>query len=161
MLFSNKFFLALLVVTLGVWGNAIFQIIRTLGGSSKEKIEMTQKPGSLGALDLSLLNRKAFIIDTSLTDPFQSFLYAKRPVVKSSGKKEVSPKPKPPKKEVKPPTAKINGILWGPNPVAILEKGGKTEVVKKGAEVWGFKVLKVEKTKVVVQKEGVEFVISQ
>ena len=56
-----------------------------------------------------------------------------------------------------PPTAVITGFMGGANPVVILKQDGKTELVKKGSQVWGFTVKKVTRTKVTVVKEGQEF----
>ena len=94
-------------------------------------------------------------LDTAFRDPFQSYLYAQKPA-------PVAPKAavsKQPPVAIEPPKAVLSGILWGDEPVAILKQDGQTELVKKGAEVWGLKVIRIDHNQVVVQKQGHPFTL--
>jgi hypothetical protein len=99
---------------------------------------------------LAALNPAYPPLDTSLRNPFQSYLYAMKP----------GPPHKPARKPIKtlePPRATVNGILWGDPPVAILAQDGKTELVKAGAEIWDLKVLSIDRHAVEVSKDGRKF----
>ena len=53
----------------------------------------------------------------------------------------------------------LSGILWGDEPVAILKQNGQTELVKKGADIWGLKVVRIDRNQIVVQKQGRQFTL--
>jgi hypothetical protein len=104
---------------------------------------------------MALLSRPRPPLDTSFWDPFQSYLYAQKPA-------PIVPKSvvaKAPPKAIDPPKAVLSGILWGDEPVAILKQDGQTELVKQGATAWDLTVLKIEKNRVTVRKQGHAFTL--
>jgi hypothetical protein len=148
----KKTFVALLVSALAVWGYVIFRIIMVLLGGA-ESLAQTQVQGGLSGA--ALFARARAPLDTSFRDPFQSYLYAQKPA-------PVAAPPTVAKAAavaVEPPKAVLSGILWGDEPVAILKQDGQTELVKKGAEIWDLKVLRIEKTRVMVLKQGRQFTL--
>ncbi|GEM_PF-3105354 len=148
----KKTFLTLLISAIGVWGYVVVRIVLVLLGGS-ESLASTQVSGSLpGAAQLA---RARAPLDTAFRDPFQSYLYAQKPapVVPKSAVVKQAPA------AIEPPKAILSGILWGDEPVAILKQDGQTELVKKGAEVWGLKVIRIDHNQVVVQKQGHPFTL--
>jgi hypothetical protein len=148
----KKTFLTLLIAAIGVWGYVVVQIVVAVIGRNSEP--------SQDARDASLplladLSRPHPSLDTSFRDPFQSYLYAQKPAPPAPK----TPKPKAVLKVIEPPKAVVNGILWGDPPVAILKQDSQTELVKVGAEVWGLKVLSIDRHQVIVQKEGRKFTL--
>ena len=148
----KKTFVTLLVSAVGVWGYVVVQVIIALLGRT-DSPSQSQTPGSLSAV--AMLSRAHAPLDTAFRDPFQSYLYAQKPAPIPM----VGIRPIPTLKTVEPPTAVLSGILWGDDPVAILKQNGATELVKKGAEVWDLKVIRVERDKVIVQKQGRQFTL--
>ncbi len=148
----KKTFLSLLLAAIGVWGYVVVRVVLVLMGADGLQAPAMAGNGSA----LALLSRSKIPLDTAFRDPFQSYLYAQKPI-------PVAPKgvkPVPVAKTVEPPKAVLSGILWGDDPVAILKQDGATELVKKGAVVWDLKVLKIEKNQVVVQKQGRQFTLA-
>ena len=147
----KKTFLTLLVSAVAVWGYVIVQIVLVLLGKSEAAAREQAAPSIAIA---SILAHPHVPLDTSVRDPFQSYLYAQKPA---------PPAPKAaaaPVKAVDPPRAVLNGILWSDEPVAILKQDGQTELVKQGASIWDLKVLRIERNQVVVQKQGKQFTLS-
>jgi hypothetical protein len=130
----------------------VVQVIIALMGRSDTPAQ-SQNPGSLPAV--AMLSRARAPLDTSFRDPFQSYLYAQKPAPAPV----VAARPVAVQKTVEPPTAMLSGILWGDEPVAILKRDGATELVKKGAEVWDLKVIRVDRDQVIVQKQGRQFTL--
>jgi type II secretory pathway component PulC len=159
---SNKpLLMVLFFLALSVWGFAAFRVVMALSFGSQEP-EAEAASSSEDNIDFSLLNRKAIVFDSTVRNPFKPFLYAKRPAVKKrASNRSVSRRSVQTKKQVSPPDFILSGILGGASPVAILKKGGKTELAKKGAAVWGFTVVSVGKNSVVVSKDGSRFTIAQ
>lgn len=149
----KKTFLTLLLSAVAVWGYVVLQIILVLMGRS----ESTAQSRVSGAMpSAAMLSRPRTALDTSFRDPFQSYLYAQKPA-------PVIPKSSPAKamlRVIEPPKAVLSGILWGEDPVAILKQDGQTELVKKGAQVWDLKVLRVDRHQVVVLKQGRQFTLA-
>jgi hypothetical protein len=148
----KKTFLTLLLSAVGVWGYVVMQIIFVLMGRSESTVQ-SRVSGAMPAA--AMLSRPRAPLDTAFRDPFQSYLYSQKPA-------PVIAKPvpgRPALKVIEPPAAVLSGILWGEDPVAILKQDGQTELVKKGAEVWGLKVLRVDRHQVVVQKQGRQFTL--
>lgn len=148
----KKTFLTLLLAAIGVWGYVVMRIVFALIA-----VETARKPDGDAALALASVQMRANVaLDTAYRDPFQSYLYAQKPA-------PAAPKHGPAvKRTATPPEplkAVLDGILWGDNPVAILKQDGQTELVKAGAEVWGLKVIKIEKNQVTVQKQGRKYVL--
>jgi type II secretory pathway component PulC len=148
----KKTFLGLLAAAVGVWGYVVFRVVMIVVGANdvSAAVQKTSGTPSLAAL----LARPRPALDTAFRDPFQSYLYAQKPA-------PVAPRPSAaqPAKVLEPPKAVLSGILWGDEPVAILKQDGQTELVKKGAEVWGLKVIRIEKNSVVVRKQGHPFTL--
>jgi hypothetical protein len=149
----RKTFMGLLLTAVGVWGYVVFQVLVALLG--KQEGDARIAPDASLPM-LAILSRARSPLDTTFRDPFKSYLYAQKP----------APPPDPKKKAVAhvikivdPPKAKVNGILWGDDPVAILQQDGATELVKAGAEIWGLKVLSIDRHQVVVQKDGRKFTL--
>ena len=159
---SNKpLLLVLFILALSVWGYAAVRAFMAFNVGS-QKPEAVASSSSDDQIDYSLLNRKAIVFDSTIRDPFKPFLYAKSLAVKRKvSNRPVSGKSIQTKKEATPPDFILSGILGGANPVAILKKGGKTELVKKGASAWGFTVVSVGKNSVVVSRDGSRFTITQ
>lgn len=148
----KKTFVTLLVAAIGVWGYVVFRVVMILVGGGEEANPKTT-PGTSAAM--ALLSRPRPPLDTSFRDPFQSYLYAQKPA-------PVVPKSvvaKAPPKSIDPPKAVLSGILWGDEPVAILKQDGQTELVKQGATAWDLTVLKIEKNRVTVRKQGHAFIL--
>jgi type II secretory pathway component PulC len=148
----KKTFVILLVCAVAVWGYVVAQIVVVLmrGPESVSRAQMSRSMPMA-----AMLARARAPLDTTFRDPFQSYLYAQKPapvVVKTGPVKPVL-------KVIEPPTAVLSGILWGDEPVAILKQDGQTELVKKGAEIWGLKVIRIERNQVVVQKQGRPFTL--
>ena len=147
----KKTFVTLLLAAIGIWGYVVAQVVLALlGGDS------ARGPEASGAPMAAWLARPKIALDTAFRDPFQSYLYAQKPV-------PVAPKgatAHAPPKVVDPPRAILTGILWGDAPVAILKQDGQTELVKEGAVIWDLKVLKIEKNQVVVQKQGRKYTLA-
>ena len=153
MLSRNKWVGGLAVVLALVWGHVAYRLFTGIDVSESE----SAPPSTAGvSLDLSFLGEKPLALDTSLRDPFSPYLYIKKPEPKIKRPVKTAPK-----KEVKPPTAILSGILWGDNPVAIFKQGGKSELLKEGGEAFGFKVQRIYQKKVVVVKEGKAFTLTQ
>lgn len=150
----KKTFLTLLGIAALVWGYVVVQVAMTFLGKSQENgrpVRMESLPAIIRLARLPL--------DTVFRDPFQSYLYAQKP---------------PPPREldttrrnvpatrlvlVEPIKAVVSGILWGEPPVAILMQDGKTELVNVGTEVWGLKVLRIDRHQVTVSKQGRKFTL--
>jgi hypothetical protein len=144
----NRTFLGLLLCAVGVWGYVVFRVVMLLMGGGAEAGRTGPATGTTAAA--AILTRSRPPLDTSFRDPFQSYLYAQKPA-------PVAPKAAPaavPAKAIDPPKAVLTGILWGDEPVAILKQDGQTELVKRGAMVWDLTVVKIEKTRVTVRKQG-------
>lgn len=148
----KKTFLILLISAVAAWGYVVFQVAAILFGKAGSVSQARVDVSSPSAV---LLSRGQAPLDTSFRDPFQSYLYAQKPA--PAAPKAVAVRQ--PLKVIEPPTAELAGILWGDEPVAILKQGGKSELVKKGAEVWDLKVLKIDRHQVVVQKQGRSFTL--
>src|SRR4051812_4263900 len=121
----KKTFTGLLVIALTVWGYVVVQIISILMGKTEtytRSSEMDPIPAA------AFLTHARPPLDTAFRDPFQSSLYAQKPAPPPSQAKPAAA----PLKVVDPPTAVVNGILGGEEPVAILKLGDKTELVKAG-----------------------------
>lgn len=150
----RKTFVLLLVAAVGVWGYVVFQFLGAYfgrGATEPSRARFEPVPAAV------LTARFRAPLDTAYRDPFQPYLYAQKPA-------PVAPKaapaaPRPALVVIEPPTAALNGILWGDQPVAILKQDGATEVVKEGAEVFGLKVIKIERHQVTVTKQGRKFVL--
>ena len=92
-------------------------------------------------------------------DPFEAFLLKKskpKKVVKKKRKKSNVPQLK-----ISPPAAKIEAILWGKEPVAIVKWNGQTHFMKKGKMHEGYKLVRIEKKQVVFAKSGKKFTVSK
>lgn len=148
----KKTFVTLLVSAVAVWGYVIFRIIVVLLGGSESLAQTQVHAGLSGAV---LLGRARQPLDTAFRDPFQPYLYAQKPAPVAVK----APVAKAAAIPMEPPKAVLSGILWGDEPVAILKQDGQTELVKKGAEIWGLKVLRIEKAQVVVLKQGRQFIL--
>lgn len=148
----KKTFLILLVSAVAVWGYVVVRVAATLFGKSETVSRSRDDAPSPSA---ALLARARAPLDTSFRDPFQSYLYAQKPA--PAAPKAVAVRQT--LNVIEPPRAELAGILWGDEPVAILKQDGKTELVKKGAEVWDLKVLKIDRHQVVVQKQGRSFTL--
>lgn len=148
----KRTFVLLLIAAIGVWGYVAVRVVSALTA-----MEPGSGPESGATLSIaSIRTRAAQPLDTSFRDPFQSYLYAQKPEpVKAKPKPGAAPKAAPPE----PPKAALDGILWGDDPVAILKQDGQTELVKTGATVWGLKVIKIERDRVTVLKQGRKFVL--
>lgn len=151
----KKTFLILLVSAVAVWGYVVVRVAATLFGKSES---VSQARGDGPSPSAALLARGQAPLDTSFRDPFQSYLYAQKPApaAPKTGKADAV---RQRLKVIEPPTAELSGILWGDEPVAILKQDGQTELVRKGAEVWGLKVLKIDRHQVVVRKRGRSFTL--
>jgi hypothetical protein len=149
----KKTFMTLLVSALGVWGYVIAQILFALIGRANEAANAR---GDDSLPSLALISRTRAPLDTGFRDPFQSYLYAQKPapVVPKSATAKAAPAA-----VVEPPQAVLSGILWGDEPVAILKQDGQTELVKKGADIWGLKVVRIDHNQIVVQKQGRRFTL--
>lgn len=151
----RKIFVLLLVAAVGVWGYVVFQFLGAYLGRSNFG-NPAARFDSLPAAVLTARFRAP--LDTTYRDPFQPYLYAQKPV-------PIGPKPvpmavpRPALRVIEPPKTALNGILWGDHPVAILKQDGATELVKEGAEVFGLKVIKIERHQVTVTKQGRKFVL--
>jgi hypothetical protein len=148
----KKTFLILLISAVAVWGYVVVRVAATLFGKGESVSQVRDDGPSPSA---ALLARGRAPLDTSFRDPFQSYLYAQKPTP-AAPKAEAA---RQPLKVIEPPTVELSGILWGDEPVAILKQDGKTELVKNGAEVWGLKVLKIDRHQVVVRKQGRSFTL--
>jgi hypothetical protein len=144
----KKTFIALLVSAVAVWGYVVVQVV-TVFLSKGSATSQAAPDASLPML--AALTRPHPALDTTFRDPFLSYLYVQKPAPPAPKGPVVT---KAPLKVVEPPKATVNGILWGDPPVAILQQDGVTELVKAGAEIWGLKVLKIDRHEVVVQKDG-------
>ncbi|MDQ3000829.1 MAG: hypothetical protein M3Y08_06170 [Fibrobacterota bacterium] len=149
----KKTFMALLVSAVAVWGYVLMQIVMVLMG----KTAAMDAADRLSPLPMvAQLTRPRPPLDTTFRDPFQSYLYAQKPApTPATGVAHI----KATSAAIVPPSAILTGILWGDEPVAILKQEGQTELVKKGAEIWGLKVLRIEKNQVVVMKQGRQFTL--
>jgi hypothetical protein len=149
----KKTFMTLLVSAVAVWGYVIVQIIFVLIGRADDAAR-GRGDGSLPSL--AMISRSRVPLDTGFRDPFQSYLYAQKPA-------PIAPKPSAvkaaPAVAIEPPQAVLSGILWGDEPVAILKQNGRTELVKKGADIWGMKVVRIDHDQVVVRKQGRQFTL--
>jgi hypothetical protein len=144
----NRTFLALLLCAVGVWGYVVFRVVMILIGGGGEPDQAGLATGATAAA--VMLARPRPPLDTSFRDPFQSYLYAQKPapvIPKLGIVRTVA-------KLVEAPKAVLTGILWGDEPVAILKQDGQTELVKQGASVWDFTVVRIEKTRVMIRKQG-------
>ncbi len=150
----KKTFTILLVSAVAVWGYVAVQVVVVLLGKSSDTANQT---GTGPVAAFALLTRSSQPLDTAFRDPFQSYLYAQKPapvVVLVPGHH-----PSKAIVAIEPPKAVLSGVLWGDEPVAILKQDGQTELVKKGAEIWGLKVLRIDKNQVVVVKQGRQFTL--
>jgi type II secretory pathway component PulC len=148
----KKTFMGLLVSAVGVWGYVVLQIILVLFG----RMDSTAQAKGSGTLPAAaLLSRARASLDTSFRDPFQSYLYAQKPAPVAQPNSVARALPK----AIEPPRAVLSGILWGDEPVAILKQDGQTELVKKGADIWDLKVIRIERNQVIVQKQGRSFTL--
>lgn len=151
----KKTFVLLLILAITVWGYVVFQFLGAYFGRGAAEAPPA-KLGSLPVADLAKHFRAP--LDTTWRDPFQPYLYAQKPA-------PPAPKtgaPVPARKTllvIEPPTASLNGILWGDPPVAILMEGAATELVKEGTEVFGLKVIRIDRHQVTVTKQGRKFVL--
>jgi type II secretory pathway component PulC len=148
----KKTFTILLVSAVAVWGYVAVQVVRVLLGKATNA---AQSMGTGPVAALALLTRVQVPFDTAFRDPFQSYLYAQKPAP------VLTPGPRTSKALVviEPPRVVLSGVLWGDEPVAILKQDGQTELVKKGAEIWGLKVLRIDRNQVVVAKQGRQFTL--
>lgn len=154
----RKTFVLLLVTAVGVWGYVVVQFLSAYFGKSSGSTghSMAMSGERLPAAGLRAKSRA--VLDTTFRDPFQSYLYAAKPAPVQAPH---APGPaRPALKVIEPPTAVLNGILWGDAPVAILKQDGQTELVKEGAEVFGLKVVRIERHQVTVTKQGRKFTLS-
>jgi hypothetical protein len=131
----------------GVWGYVVFRVVMIMLGGG-DAVQPGPTTGATAAA--ALLARPRPPLDTSFRDPFQSYLYTQKPAPAAPKTAPVRIAPVP----VEAPKAILTGILWGDEPVAILKQDEKTELVKQGATVWDLTVLKIEKTRVTVRKQG-------
>jgi len=148
----KKTFVSLLVAAIGVWGYVVFRVVMILLGGGEEQ---NPKAAAGTSAAMALLARPRPPLDTSFRDPFQSYLYAQKPapvVPKSAAVKA-------PPKVIDPPKAVLGGILWGDEPVAILKQDGQTELVKQGGTAWDLTVIKIEKNRVTVRRQGHAFTL--
>ena len=148
----KKTFTILLVSAVAVWGYVAVQVVMVLLGKSANTAQQT---GTGPVAALALLTRSRQPLDTAFRDPFQSYLYAQKPAP------VLVPGHHPSKAivAIEPPKAVLSGVLWGDEPVAILKQDGQTELVKKGAEIWGLKVFRIDRNQVVVVKQGRQFTL--
>lgn len=149
----KKIFLLLLVCAIGVWGYVVVQVVLALLGKEQQEVRSVGTDPLPAAAMLSMVIPS---LDTNFRDPFQTYLYAEKPISKITtpvNKVPVAPK------VIDPPKAVLNGILWGDPPVAILKQDGQTELVKEGAEIWDIKVMKIERNQVLVRKQGRQFTL--
>jgi len=77
------------------------------------------------------------------------------PPVKPNKSKTSSSKDAP----VAKPEIVLGSVLWGSRPVAILRKQSESRVLRSGDDAWGYRVFKIEKGEVVLEKGGVKFVL--
>ena len=148
----KKTFVTLLVAAIGVWGYVVFRVVMIVVGGGEEG---PPRSASGTSAAMALLARPRPPLDTSFRDPFQSYLYSQKPA-------PVVPKTaavKAPPKAIDPPKATLGGILWGNEPVAILKQDGQTELVKQGGTAWDLTVIKIEKNRVTVRKQGHAFTL--
>jgi hypothetical protein len=151
----RKTFLALLLAAVGIWAYVVAQFLSgyfVVGGETRSATRDVRLPGLTVAAQL-----RTPPLDSTFRDPFQSYLYAKKPTPLSETKTASSPKPA--LIVIEPPKATLGGILWGDSPVAILKQDGQTELVKTGAEAFGLKVQKIDRHQVTVIKQGRKFVL--
>ncbi len=146
----KRLFLALLMMALGAWGYVAWQVVDVLVRRPDSRVTTTDK----SSLPKEFLSASLLSPDSLIRDPFQSFLYSEKPKPKAMSK----PVLKVPK-VIAPPEAVLTGILWGEQPVAILQVNGKSELLKSGDEAWEFKVVKIERHQVTVLKEGRKFIL--
>lgn len=99
------------------------------------------------SLAMARLLKQGNAVDTSMRDPFASYLYVSPPRKKVTQKNRVSKPPKEP--EIRWPShIRLDAILWGPNPVVIIKNGGETAFLKEGQSSWDVSVFKIEKNSV-------------
>jgi hypothetical protein len=151
----KKTFVLLLVIAALVWGYVVFQFLGAYFGRGAAE-SPASKFETMPAAALEARFRAP--LDTSWRDPFQPYLYAQKPAPVIP-KSVATPPARPVLQVIEPPTAALGGILWGDPPVAILKEGAATELVKEGAEVFGLKVIKIERHQVTVTKQGRKFVL--
>lgn len=149
----RKTFVLLLVAAAGVWGYVVFQFLGAYFGRGASEASRTRFESLPAAV---LTARLRVPLDTAYRDPFQPYLYAQKPAPPAPKSPAFS---RPALVVIEPPKAALSGILWGDQPVAILMQDGATEVVKVGAEVFGLKVIKIERHQVTVTKQGRKFVL--
>lgn len=147
----RKTFVLLLVAAVGVWGYVVAQFLGVYFGKGSREA-MASQDGALPPEALRVKSRPG--LDTSFRDPFQPYLYAQKPAPV-----HVPAAAKPVLVVIEPPKAVLGGILWGDAPVAILKQDGQTELVKEGAEIWGLKVVRIERHQVTVVKQGRKFTL--
>ncbi len=99
-------------------------------------------------------------LDSTLRDPFKPYLHQKKKKRVIRRVKRVVKKA-PPKKIITPPAVKIDAILWGSSPVAIIKMGAKTEFAKPGQKYGDIVVEKITQESITVLKEGKSFVIKK
>lgn len=61
--------------------------------------------------------------------------------------------------EVPKPNIALGSVLWGVPPVAILRKDSESRVLRSGDDAWGYRVYKIEKNEVVLEKRGEKFTL--
>jgi type II secretory pathway component PulC len=149
----KKTFTLLLVSAVAVWGYVTLQVAMVFFGKSTTA---NQYQGTEPIRTLATLSRINPKVDTAFRNPFQSYLYSQKPAPVMISRPQLHK----PIEIIELPKAVLSGILWGDEPVAILKLGGQTELVKKGAEVWGIKILRIEKNQVIVVKQGHQFTLS-
>lgn len=154
---NKKLKQGLILCAVIVWGVVVYQIMHGTSSGSKFNAEASKSANILHEFDLSILNIQPIIYEPNIRDPFESYLYTKKSVIKR--KATAKKAPSKPKVNVSAPKAKIIGFMGGDNPVAIIKQGENTELVKKGSQVWGFTVKKVTRTEVTVELGGETFIL--
>lgn len=149
----NRPFIGLLTLAIGVWCWVVFQLLSAILGSDGDASALASR--EMPALSRSLLAAPAEPLELK-RDPFRSALYAEKPapVAKPSVAR------KPVAAPIAPPDVTVDGILMGDAPVAILKKGGVTELVKAGQSVWDLTVVKITEGQVVLRKQGKLFTLT-
>jgi hypothetical protein len=150
----KRTFILLLMAAVAVWSYVVIQFVS--GYITPNFASSTPQNERVEWIGISM--RKPPLLDSSFRNPFQSYLYSEKP-------KPIHSIPQAPKANrtivvIAPPTAVLGGVLWSDNPIAILKQGAQSELVKVGAEVFGFRVEKIERHQVTVVKEGRRFVLT-
>ena len=140
----SKAFATILAVGLAVW--AVFVWRLAVRGHLLDRTAPTEE----AAVPVSDLER-------SLAPTPDSLLTVRNPFAPPAGFYAVRPSAKP--KTVAPPDTsmppiRVDAILMGPNPVAILRLGGKTQLAKQGEKAWDAEVITIGASEVSVRYKG-------